>query len=232
VVQADPGGKPGPQLSFKLESLAPNASVTFRYRLRVGVGALQGDGINRAQATTTNGPPSNEARARVKVTGGVFTTDACIAGKVFVDCNHNHVQDDEELGIPGVRLYMEDGSNFTTDVEGKYSYCGITPNSHVIKVDGSTLPRGSRMMEASNRNLGDAHSLFLDTKNGELMRADFIEGSCSAPVLEQVKARRAQGETRGVEKEKRGGPGQSFSSQPLPATVPATSPAAGGHHAQ
>ncbi|MBB5381581.1 MULTISPECIES: DUF11 domain-containing protein [unclassified Janthinobacterium] len=232
VVQADPGGKPGPQLSFTLESLAPNASITFRYRLRVGVGALQGDGINRAQATSTNGPPSNEARARVKVTGGVFTTDACIAGKVFVDCNHNHVQDAEELGIPGVRLYMEDGTNFTTDVEGKYSYCGITPNSHVIKVDGSTLPRGSRMMEASNRNLGDAHSLFLDTKNGELMRADFIEGSCSAPVLEQVKLRRAQGETRGVEKEKRGGPGQSFSSQPLPAAVPATSPAAGGHHVQ
>ncbi|MBB5609192.1 MULTISPECIES: DUF11 domain-containing protein [unclassified Janthinobacterium] len=232
VVQADPGGKPGPQLSFKLESLEPNASIIFRYRLRVGVGALQGDGINRAQATTTNGPASNEARARVKVTGGVFTTDACIAGKVFVDCNHNHVQDDEELGIPGVRLYMEDGTNFTTDVEGKYSYCGITPNSHVIKVDGATLPRGSRMMEASNRNLGDAHSLFLDTKNGELMRADFIEGSCSAPVLEQVKARRAQGETRGAETLKRGGPGQSFSSQPLPAAVPSTTPAAGGNHAQ
>lgn len=230
VVQADPGGKPGPQLSFKLESLAPNASITFRYRLRVGVGALQGDGINRAQASTSNGPPSNEARARVKVTGGVFTTDACIAGKVFVDCNHNHVQDAEELGIPGVRLYMEDGTNFTTDVEGKYSYCGITPNSHVIKVDGSTLPRGSRMMEASNRNLGDAHSLFLDTKNGELMRADFIEGSCSAPVLEQVKARRAQGETRGAESGKRAGPGQSFSSQP-PGAV-STLPVAGGNHAQ
>lgn len=247
VVQPDPSGKPGPQLSFKLESLAPNASVSFRYRLRVGVGSLQGDGVNRAQATTTSGAPSNEARAKVKVTGGVFTTDACIAGKVFVDCNNNHVQDDEELGIPGVRLYMEDGTNFTTDVEGKYSYCGITPNSHVIKVDGSTLPRLSRMMEASNRNLGDAHSLFLDTKNGELLRADFIEGSCSNPVLEQVKARRAQGEVRSVEREGRAGPGLSFSSQPAAAPaqatdsanqpvvaprVPAQAPAAGGSHAQ
>jgi uncharacterized repeat protein (TIGR01451 family) len=250
VVQPDPSGKPGPQLSFKLESLAPNASASFRYRLRVGVGSLQGDGVNRAQATTTNGPPSNEARAKVKVTGGVFTTDACIAGKVFVDCNNNHVQDDEEPGIPGVRLYMEDGTNFTTDVEGKYSYCGITPNSHVIKVDGLTLPRASRMMEASNRNLGDPHSLFLDTKNGELLRADFIEGSCSNPVLEQVKARRAQGEVRSVDREGRG-PGLSFSSQPAvapaqatdsanqpvvaprtPAAMPAKAPAAGGSHAQ
>ncbi|MDO8034107.1 hypothetical protein O3297_11845 [Janthinobacterium sp. SUN128] len=244
VVQPDPSGKPGPQLSFKLESLAPNASASFRYRLRVGVGSLQGDGVNRAQATTTNGPPSNEARAKVKVTGGVFTTDACLAGKVFVDCNNNHVQDGEELGIPGVRLYMEDGTNFTTDVEGKYSYCGITPNSHVIKVDGATLPRLSRMMEASNRNLGDPHSLFLDTKNGELLRADFIEGSCSNPVLEQVKARRAQGEVRSVEREGRG-PGLSFSSQPAAAPAQATdsanqpvvaprlaTPADGGSHAQ
>ncbi|UQV43223.1 DUF11 domain-containing protein [Janthinobacterium lividum] len=249
VLQPDPSGKPGPQLSFKLESLAPNASASFRYRLRVGVGSLQGDGINRAQATTTNGPPSNEARAKVKVTGGVFTTDACIAGKVFVDCNNNHVQDGEELGIPGVRLYMEDGTNFTTDVEGKYSYCGITPNSHVIKVDGATLPRASRMMEASNRNLGDPHSLFIDTKNGELLRADFIEGSCSNPVLEQVKARRAQGEVRSVEREGRAGPGLSFSSQPASAPaqatdsanqpvvaprvpMPAAVPAAGGSHVQ
>ena len=247
VVQPDPSGKPGPQLSFKLESLAPNASASFRYRLRVGVGSLQGDGVNRAQASTTNGPPSNEARAKVKVTGGVFTTDACIAGKVFVDCNNNHVQDGEELGIPGVRLYMEDGTNFTTDVEGKYSYCGITPNSHVIKVDGATLPRASRMMEASNRNLGDPHSLFLDTKNGELLRADFIEGSCSNPVLEQVKARRAQGEVRSVEREGKAGPGLSFSSQPASAPAqatdsanqpvvapraPAATPAAGGSHAQ
>ena len=106
------------------------------------------------------------------------------------------------------------------------------------------------MMEASNRNLGDPHSLFLDTKNGELLRADFIEGSCSNPVLEQVKARRAQGEVRSVEREGRG-PGLSFSSQPAsapaqatdsanqpvvapraPAGIPAKAPAAGGSHAQ
>ena len=45
----------------------------------------------------------------------------------------------------------------------------------------STLPAG----------VGD--SIFIDMKGGELARADFIEGSCSPEVLEQVKARRAQG---------------------------------------
>ena len=72
------------------------------------------------------------------------------------------------------------------------------------------MPRGSRMTITSNRNTGDANSLFLDTKNGELIRADFAEGSCSNTVLEQVKARRTGGEVRAPETEKKGGPAIKF----------------------
>jgi hypothetical protein len=144
------------------------------------------------------------------VTGGVFTTDACVVGKVYVDCNNNQVQNREELGIPGVRLFMEDGTTITTDVEGKYSYCGLSPRTHVLKADPLSLPRGSRLVTSSNRNVGDANSIFIDAKNGELQRADFIEGSCSNTVLEQVKARRSQGEVRAVETEKKKGPALKF----------------------
>ncbi|UUZ53439.1 hypothetical protein LP419_32230 [Massilia sp. H-1] len=45
--------------------------------------------------------------------------------------------------------------------------------------------------ETSNRNLGDAASLLLDVRNGELIRADFAETSCAAPVLERVRQRQA-----------------------------------------
>jgi len=127
-----------------------------------------------------------------------------VAGKIFVDCNGNQIQDREELGIPGVRLVLQDGTTLISDSEGKYSYCGLPPRSAVLKVDSTTLPRGSRLVTSSNRNLGDANSLWLDLKNGELHRADFIEGSCSNPVLEQTKARRAQGEVRAPEAEKKG----------------------------
>jgi hypothetical protein len=127
-----------------------------------------------------------------------------ILGKVFVDCNGNHVQDGEELGVPGVRLYLQSGRFAITDSEGKYSMCGIPPRTQVIKVDPLTLPRGSRLTTSSNRNAGDANSLFADLKNGELHRADFIEGSCSNPVLEQVKARRTQGEVSAPQTERRG----------------------------
>jgi hypothetical protein len=104
-----------------------------------------------------------------------------------------------------VRLYLQDGTFLISDSEGKYSFCGLPARTHVLKVDPLTLPRGSRLTTSSNRNAGDANSLFLDLKNGELHRADFIEGSCSNTVLEQVKARRAQGEGAAPQTERRGG---------------------------
>jgi uncharacterized repeat protein (TIGR01451 family) len=228
---ADPTGGLGPTLAFNLGPMpaapAPG-SLTLRYRVRVGVGAAQGDGINRAQSfacgtpggcTGANFQPqpahaaSNASAFKVRVTGGVFGTQACVLGKIFVDCNHNHIQDREELGIPGVRLVMSDGTTLVSDSEGKYSVCGVSPKSHVLKVDPLTLPRGSRLTTSSNRNLGDAASLWLDVKNGELHRADFVEGGCSNTVLEQVKARRAQGEVRAPEPEKKGQPALRFDSK-------------------
>lgn len=212
VALADPAGSPGPQLIFQMGALNSTELTTVTYRVRVGVGAMQGDGINRVQGRS-NTITSNTARFKVKVTGGVFTDLACVAGKVFVDCNGNHIQDAEEIGVPGVRLYMEDGTYFVTDVEGKYSYCGLTPRTHVLKADNATLPRGSRLTTTSNRNVGDANSIFLDVKNGELIRADFAEGSCSNIVMEQVKARRNQGGVRAPETEKKGGPALKFESK-------------------
>ncbi|MBB6065488.1 SdrD B-like domain-containing protein [Pseudoxanthomonas broegbernensis] len=226
---ADPAGSPGPVLVFDAGALPIDGHRTLTYRVRIGVGADQGDGVNRAQAhgcqrddhcvdpsskTPLPGSmPSNNAEYRVTVRGGVFASEGCVLGKVFVDCNNNHVQDREELGIPGVRMYFEDGTWMVSDSEGKYSYCGLPPRSHTLKVDGSTLPVGARLTTSSNRNLGDADSLFVDLKNGELHRADFIEGSCSNPVLEQVKARRAQGEVRAPETET-GLPALRFDSKP------------------
>jgi uncharacterized repeat protein (TIGR01451 family) len=201
-------GAPGAQLTYVLDSINPGKSVTISYRVRLGVGAMQGDGINRVYAQcpyNSNQNCSNEARARVRVTGGVFTNNACISGAIYVDCNGNQIKDKEELGISGVRMYVEDGTFLISDSEGKYSYCGLSPKTHVLKVDQTTLPRGSRLVASSNRNVGDANSLFLDLKNGELQRADFIEGSCSNTVLEQVKARRTQGEISAPHTEKKGG---------------------------
>jgi uncharacterized repeat protein (TIGR01451 family) len=194
AVMPDPVGTPGPVLNYSLGALAANTEYTIRYRVRVGVGADKGTGINTAQASGAGGAvQSMVAQAVVKVAGGVFATQACLIGKVYVDCNQNKVQDRGEPGIPGVRLYLEDGTNFTTDENGQYSFCGLRPISHAIKVDATTMPVGARLGVTSSRNLGDADMLVIDAKNGELHRADFREMSCFPKVLEQVQQRRKLG---------------------------------------
>jgi large repetitive protein len=191
IAVADPAGTPGPQLTFSV-NLPINQEVVIEYKVRVGIAADRGDGTNRAQAQL-GALRSLEAQAKVKVTGGVFTRDACVIGKVFVDCNQNQQQDAGEPGIPGVRLYLEDGTNITTDENGQYSMCGLRPITHVLKIDSSTMPIGSRMGISSSRNAGDADSLFVDLTAHELYRADFIEQSCFPKVLEQVNQRRKLG---------------------------------------
>ena len=197
---------------------ASSSDVTITYRLRAGVGSSQGDGINRAHVQclgrdgASRSQCSNESRWKVRVTGGIFSDEACLAGQIYVDCNGNSVKDREELGIPGVRLYLENGTWIVSDEQGKYSHCGLRPRTHVLKVDARTLPRKSRLVTSSAQNVGDAHSLFIDAKKGMLHRADFIEGSCSATVIEQVKARQAQGANVSVQTEP-GQPGLSFDSK-------------------
>jgi hypothetical protein len=195
VAVANPAGGVGRELTFDIGTIAAQTTAELTYFVRLGVGSQQGDGINRAQ--TTAPVRSNTALYKVTVQGGVFSNEGCIIGKVYVDCDGNAVQNNSggsrELGIPGVRLVMLDGTFIVTDAEGKYSLCGLPSQTHVVKIDRTTLPKGSRMVPSSNRNAGVGDSLFVDLKGGELARADFIEGSCSPEVLDQVKARRAQG---------------------------------------
>jgi len=116
----EPLGGGGPQLQFNLGALPNNTTVTLTYRVRITPGAAQGDGVNTAQAFD-DGPPrrvSNLARATVRLAGGVFTDRGVIVGKVFVDENRNRIQEPGEVGVPGVRLFLEDGTFVITDNEG------------------------------------------------------------------------------------------------------------------
>ena len=97
--------------------------------------------------------------------------------------------------MPDVELNFEEGTSLVSDLEGKYSYCGLTPTTHVLKVDRTTLPAGARLTTSSNRNAGDAGSLFVDLKSGEVHRTDFIvDASANPDVLEEIGVRRERAE--------------------------------------
>ena len=194
AVLPDPAGGAGPVLAFAIPSQAAADEVTITYRLRIGVGALQGDGVNRADAAAGE-VRSNTARARVLVSGGVFTTDACIVGTIFADRDGNGLRDPGEPGVPDVQLSFEEGTALVSDLEGKYSYCGLTPTTHVLHVDRTTLPAGSELTASGNRNAGDAGSLFVDLKSGEVHRTDFIVDARANPgALEEIRVRRERAE--------------------------------------
>ncbi len=184
----DPAGGRGPRLRFVLGALENGRTFELTYRTRVGVDAFHGDGTNRARGLTLSGPPasSNTGIVRVELRAGVFSNRGVILGRVFLDQNHNRIQDRDEPGVPGVRLYLEDGSYIITDGEGKYSFYGISPRTHVVKLDRITLPPGAELEALNNRNAGDGGSAFAEMKSAETLKINFAIANASEEILSYI----------------------------------------------
>ena len=164
---------------LSLGNMDINTTKEISYRVLVGSSALGGDGINRASATARDEHDqtvvSREAQWKIEVSRGMMNTDGIIVGKIYHDINRDGIQqkDAGEMGVAGVRIYMENGNFVVTDPEGKYNFYGVSAKTHVLKVDRTTLPKEAKLITQSNRNAGDAGSRFVDLKYGELHRADF-----------------------------------------------------------
>jgi uncharacterized repeat protein (TIGR01451 family) len=208
--------------------LRPGETVTVSYRVRVGVGSLRSDGVNRAQATSRNGATSAEARFAIRVDGGVFGDEACVIGTVYRDCNANGLQDRGEPGVSGARVYFSDGAFMVSDVNGKYSMCGRSPTTHVLKIDTATLPPGSVLRLTSNRNAGDPGSLFADLKNGELHRADFALACPAAEPAEKPAVKAVEAPTHTHTPVAEGAAGAALPREPAPLSIKSVAPSLGG----
>jgi uncharacterized repeat protein (TIGR01451 family) len=177
-------------LVFSLGRLPPASTLTLSYSVVVGGKAMQGDGINRAQAIAGD-TRSNVASARVKVVGGVFSDKAYLLGSVFADCNRDGMKDADEPGVPDVRLFLEDGTWVISDGEGRYSLYGLEPRTHVLKVDRITLPDKAQLLALDSRHAGRGSSRFADLKRGEMQRGDFAL-ACTPEVMAEIMRRRSQ----------------------------------------
>jgi len=181
---ADPAGG-GPAIDFALGAFGANATTTVTYAVRVGAGAGFGDALNRAVARA--GPyESNEARARVRVEEGLFAQTATIVGVVRMTpsampgdalapaaLGDSAPAASSPTGVAGVRVWLDDGTFAITDAFGRYSFTGVTPRTHALKVDPSTLPKGARLIATDHRDSGQPGLRFVDAVRGDLDRAEF-----------------------------------------------------------
>ena len=135
----------------------------------------------------------------MRIVSGVLTTRGVIIGKVFIDANRNRIQDDNETGIPGVRIILEDGTYAVTDSEGKYSLYGLAARTHVVKLDTTTMPGGSRLQPLTQRHAGNGSSTFAELKAAELYKANFAIIDATPEVLKEVAKRRLVAERAGDE---------------------------------
>lgn len=190
VPLADPLAAPGPVLRIEVGTLGANSSTALRYRLRVGPAGPTGRGENRAVARSVpTGVESPLAIARVRFRGGLLSDRAFILGKVAV--RHDTAGRIRELGVPGVRVLLSDGTSAVTDEDGRFSFHGLPPRLHVLRVDQATLPTGLQLSATGSRQAGVALSRFVDLTRGELHRADFIARGPVSPETRAAIAARA-----------------------------------------
>lgn len=199
----DPSGAPGPVLRFELGDLGGGEEIELTYALQVGVGAGLGDGVNRAVATGNDGEEtSNTAEAGVTVRQGVFDDEGLIVGRVWVqrhdsvevsNSSRTEMEVDSVLGVPGVRVYLNDGTSAITDVGGRYSFQGIRPRNWIVRVDERTLPEGMVLEGLTTRHGGEGSNRLVDLTRGEMARADFGDLEVAAPLWQRVLDRVALG---------------------------------------
>ncbi|HEX9861610.1 MAG TPA: SdrD B-like domain-containing protein, partial [Nitrospirota bacterium] len=177
---AEPAISPdGRLLSWTIGDMAAGARAEIRFLTYVVPEGGEGKRVNNANASgwqdaaLTIPAGSNTADAGFAVNKGIFTDKAYIFGKVFIDENVNAVQDDNEEGVKGVKIYMEDGRYVVTGSEGKYHMDNVDPGSHVLKADETSLPAGTELTVVNNRNLGEPGSAFADVFPGDMFKANF-----------------------------------------------------------
>lgn len=161
----------GSALTISLGDIPAGASRRVTYAMTVRADAPPGRAFNDAAITDSLGRTAH-ASAAVDIERDSIADRMTIIGRVTAGpCG----LDDPRPGIPGVRVWMEDGSYAITDADGRYHFEGVVPGTHVVAVAGMTLPEGATLVDChrDTRSAGSASSRFVIGRGGSLVVADF-----------------------------------------------------------
>lgn len=159
-------------LVFALGDLAPGSSVSLRYVAEAGA-VRPGRAVSSSRASGNGGlAHSNLSAISTLIREDLLRSRSILMGRVRLpeaDAGAG------SGGIPGVRIYLEDGTYTVTDEEGRFHFEGVRPGSHVVQLDLDTLPARYEpaLAEGNTRFAGRAWSQFVDMQGGTLWRVDF-----------------------------------------------------------
>ena len=101
--------------------------------------------VTIAATSATGGTPlTASASADVQTVAGVFSDRIVITGRVYVDPAGLGRVVPGDVGVAGVRIFLEDGESVVSDPLGRFSFPAARPGMHVLRLDETTLPQGLR----------------------------------------------------------------------------------------
>jgi len=133
-------------LIIPIGTMVPGAAFSTSFVTVVTSGVKLGSEYSMKFTIVGAGDLSDTATVKFLVEGDPVFEQGTIIGKVFNDLNQNTVQDEGEHGVPWVRLYTEEGIGIVTDENGLYHIPGVIPGRHVVKIDGHSLPEGTKFI--------------------------------------------------------------------------------------
>jgi uncharacterized repeat protein (TIGR01451 family) len=189
------------KINFVIPKLFSGEELEINYRVLVKMNAVNGSGINMVQASSGL-YKSNIAKHQLNVNQESVFENPLILGKIYKDCNNNELKDEFEFGIPGIKIYLDNGSYAITDRNGNYKFYNLKAKTYSVRIDKMTLITPYDFKTVSNRNAMDSFSSFADLKYGDLNRTDFRDVNCSIASLNKLRQRISNLESLKTEVEK------------------------------
>jgi len=139
----------GRTLTWTIPSVGPASDHSLTYVCVVYPSVASGTTLTNSVSAAgvvsgTTIPVTGSSNVSVQILGGAFSDREVITGRVFVDTMHTGRFRRGDVGVAGVRVFMEDGSSVVTDGQGRFDFPGVRPGMHVLRIDPTSLPIGAR----------------------------------------------------------------------------------------
>lgn len=161
-------------LEFAIGALNAGERAVITYIVEIVGGKRNQELVNTATAFADAGLVSNGSDARIRLTEDLFRSTSTVIGRV-VEGHCSSATFAEDLGVSGIRIYLEDGRFAVSDESGRFHFEGLQPGTHVAQIDPDTVPNYFEVIgcDTAPQFAGRADSQFVRTNRGSLTRADF-----------------------------------------------------------